>query len=53
MSLVYLLDQADAVDTDGDGLSDTLEEAFGTSVTSEDSDDDGLTDREEYINAQP
>ena len=52
MSLIYLLDQADAVDTDGDGLSDTLEDAFGTSVTSEDSDDDGLSDREEYINSQ-
>ena len=51
MSIGYSLDQADALDTDGDGLSDTLEDGFGTSVTNEDSDDDGLSDREEYINS--
>jgi hypothetical protein len=50
--LVYSLDQADALDTDGDGLSDTLEDAFGTSITSEDSDDDGVTDRDEYAQSQ-
>jgi hypothetical protein len=52
MSLVYLLDQADALDSDGDGLANTVEDAFGTSSTSEDTDDDGVPDREEYINAQ-
>ena len=52
LSLVYSLDQADALDTDGDGLSDTLEDAFGTSITSEDSDDDGVTDRDEYAQSQ-
>ena len=52
MSLVYLLDQADALDRDGDGLSDSLEEIFGTSPTSEDSDEDGISDRQEYIDAQ-
>ena len=51
MSIGYSLDQADALDTDGDGLSDTLEDGFGTSVTNEDSDDDGISDREEYINS--
>ena len=51
MSLVYMLDQADALDTDGDGLANTLEDAFGTSSTSEDSDDDGISDRQEYIDS--
>jgi hypothetical protein len=51
MSLVYTLDQADALDSDGDGLANTLEDNFGTSTTSEDSDDDGVNDREEYINS--
>ena len=51
MSLVYLLDQADALDSDGDRLANTLEEAFGTSTTSEDSDDDGVSDRQEYIDS--
>ena len=52
MSLVYTLDKADVVDTDGDGLGDTLEENIGTSPTSEDSDDDGTGDREAYENSQ-
>jgi hypothetical protein len=52
LSLVYTLDKADALDTDGDGLSDTLEDAFGTSITSEDSDEDGVNDREAYAQAQ-
>ena len=51
MSLVYTLDQADALDSDGDGLANTLGDNFGTSTTSEDSDDDGVNDREEYINS--
>jgi len=52
LSLVYTLDKADALDTDGDGLSDTLEDAFGTSITSEDSNEDGVNDREAYAQAQ-
>lgn len=52
LSLVYLLDQADALDTDGDGLANTLEEVFGTSITSEDSDEDGTGDREAYEASQ-
>ena len=52
MSLVYTLDKADVVDTDGDGLGDTLEENIGTSPTSEDSDDDGTGDREAYESSQ-
>jgi len=52
LSLIYTLGQADVLDTDGDGLSDTLEDAFGTSITSEDSDDDGVNDRDEYAQSQ-
>ena len=52
MSLVYTLDQADVLDSDGDGLGDTLEQNIGTSTTSEDTDDDGETDREEHVNGQ-
>jgi len=35
------------VDTDGDGLTDEEERALGTSITNNDSDNDGLFDREE------
>lgn len=52
MSLVYTLDQADVLDSDGDRLGDTLEESIGTSPYSEDSDDDGVSDREEHVNGQ-
>ncbi len=52
MSLVYTLDQADVLDSDGDGLGDTLEDQIGTSSTSEDSNDDGVSDREEHVNNQ-
>lgn len=40
-------DDANVVDTDGDGLSDGLETTLGTSSTDVDSDDDGLLDKEE------
>ena len=52
MSLVYTIDQADVLDSDGDGLGDTLEDIIGTSPTSEDTDDDGTSDREEHVNGQ-
>ena len=52
MSLVYTLDQADVLDSDGDRLGDTLEDTIGTSPTSEDSDDDGVDDRTQYVNEQ-
>ena len=52
MSLVYTIDQADVLDSDGDGLGDTLEDIIGTSPTSEDTDDDGISDREEHVNGQ-
>ncbi len=36
------------VDTDGDGLTDDLEEEFGTNINKTDTDGDGLSDMEEY-----
>jgi len=48
VQLTYVLSQADVVDTDGDGLGDSLEESIGTSSTNEDSDDDGVGDRAAY-----
>jgi len=38
------------VDTDGDGLPDTMENALGTSLTSADSDGDGYSDFTEVLN---
>ncbi|GIR75703.1 MAG: hypothetical protein CM15mP78_04020 [Candidatus Poseidoniales archaeon] len=52
MSLVYTLDQADVLDSDGDGLGDTLEDIIGTSPNAEDTDDDGVDDRTQYENEQ-
>ena len=46
----FRLTNADALDSDGDRLADTLEEAIGTSPYSEDSDDDGVDDRTQYTN---
>ena len=51
MSLVYTLPLYDVLDSDGDGLA-SLEDTIGTSPTSEDSDDDGVGDREAYENGQ-
>jgi hypothetical protein len=48
VSMGFRLVDADPLDSDGDGLADTVEEAFGTSPFSEDSDDDGIDDRTEY-----
>lgn len=41
--------EEEAVDTDGDGLTDEEEEGFGTDPTMIDTDADGLTDYEEII----
>ncbi len=40
-------DDASVVDTDGDGLSDALEDSIGTNKNDADSDDDGLLDGDE------
>ena len=52
MAVIYSLESADVDDRDNDGLSDTLENAFGTSSYSEDSNGDGTSDRQEYIDQQ-
>ena len=52
MAVIYALESADVDDRDNDGLSDTLENSFGTSSYSEDSDGDGTSDRQEYIDQQ-
>lgn len=41
-------DERVVLDTDGDGLTDTVEKEIGTSPIKIDTDNDGLTDREEY-----
>lgn len=50
VTMGFRLTNADALDSDGDRLADTLEEAIGTSPYSEDSDDDGVDDRTQYTN---
>ena len=47
VSLVYSLDGADALDTDGDGVADSLESANGTNINNPDTDGDGEDDRAE------
>ena len=49
LTMVYTLNDADVDDDDNDGLSNALESAFGTSSNNEDSDGDGVNDRQEYI----
>ncbi len=49
LSMIYSLNNADVDDNDDDDLSDALESAFGTSSNSLDSDGDGISDRQEYI----
>ncbi len=51
LSLTYSLDEADALDTDEDRLADTYEEATGLNPFNEDSDGDGVYDREEAENS--
>ena len=50
LTMIYTLSSADVDDNDNDGLSDALESAFGTSSNNEDTDGDGTSDRQEYIN---
>ena len=45
VALVYTLDGADALDTDGDRVSDSLESANGMNINSPDTDGDGVGDR--------
>ena len=40
---------SDAVDSDGDGLPDAIEDILGTDPNNPDTDGDGLTDGEEYL----
>ena len=49
LTMVYTLNDADVDDNDNDGLSNALESAFGTSSNNDDSDGDGINDRQEYI----
>lgn len=49
------IDTADTTDTDGDGLTDSYEEYFGTDVSNIDTDEDGLSDYLEllFLNLDP
>ncbi|MCD8107920.1 MAG: VWA domain-containing protein [Oscillospiraceae bacterium] len=48
-------DDSDTIDSDGDGLSDSLEATFGTDPTNSDSDYDGMSDYYElnWLNTNP
>jgi hypothetical protein len=51
MSMTYRLVAADVNDRDGDGLADGLEAVLGTNPNDEDSNDDGVDDRQELTEA--
>lgn len=51
ISLTYSLDEADALDSDGDRLADTYEEGTGSDPNNADSDGDGVNDRDEAENS--
>jgi hypothetical protein len=50
LALVFSLDNADALDEDGDRLADSFEDATGFNSNTIDSDGDGINDREEMEN---
>ncbi len=50
LALVFTLDEADALDEDEDRLADSFEDATGFNSNTEDSDGDGINDREEMEN---
>ena len=50
LALVFSLDDADALDEDGDRLADSFEDATGFNSNTIDSDGDGINDREEMEN---
>ena len=47
LALIFSLDNADALDEDGDRLADSFEDATGFNSNTVDSDGDGINDREE------
>ena len=49
--MTYTLAAADVSDRDGDGLADGLEAVLGTNPNDEDSNDDGVDDRQELTEA--
>ncbi len=49
--MTYAMTAADVSDRDGDGLADGLEAVLGTSPDNEDSNDDGVDDRQELTEA--
>ncbi|MGB1846215.1 MAG: hypothetical protein ACPHQR_07380, partial [Candidatus Poseidoniaceae archaeon] len=51
LSMTYAMTAADVSDRDGDGLADGLEAVLGTSPDNEDSNDDGVDDRQELTEA--
>ena len=51
VSMTYRLTAADVSDRDGDGLADGLEAVLGTNPNNEDSNDDGVDDRQELTEA--
>ena len=52
LAIVFSLDEADALDTDGDRLGNSLEDATGYNPYAADSDGDGVDDRQELIDSQ-
>lgn len=52
VALTFSLDFADVLDTDNDALADAIELDYGTSPYSQDSDGDGIDDRQQYLDSQ-
>ena len=51
LAMVFSLDEADALDTDGDRLGDSVEDALGYNPLVSDTDGDGTDDRQEAIDS--